>query len=314
VDSFEAATPQEAHGSPGSAAIRTNGLSKRYGKVSALTDCTITVPEGRITALIGPNGAGKTTLLRLLAGLALPTGGAMTVNSGIPRQDPAFLADVGFLAQEIPLYRRMSATDHIRVGAHLNPRWDSASVRERLTALNIPLDRAAGKLSGGQRAQVALALILAKQPRLLLLDEPVAALDPLARRNFLGVLADAVAASGLTVVMSSHLVADLERVCDHLVLLASSRVQLCGDIDEVLAEHQIMVGPRKDITAIQRSRSVIQVTRTPRQITLLVRGNAPVADPAFQASEVSLEELVLAYLGQDASPAPTPLTTEGADQ
>jgi ABC-2 type transport system ATP-binding protein len=312
--SVEGAGFREAQRPPGTTAIRTSGLSKHYRKVSALTDCTITVPEGRITALIGPNGAGKTTLLRLLAGLAVPTAGEMTVNGGIPRQDPAFLADIGFLAQEIPLYRRMSAADHIRVGAHLNPRWDGASVGERLTALNIPLDRAVGKLSGGQRAQVALALILAKQPRLLLLDEPVAALDPLARRNFLGVLADAVAASGLTVVMSSHLVADLERVCDHLIMLSSSRVQLCGDIEDLLAEHQILVGPRKDITAIQRSHSVIQVIRTPRQITLLVRGNGPVADPAFQASDVSLEELVLAYLGQDAPPALSSLATEGEDQ
>jgi ABC-2 type transport system ATP-binding protein len=314
VGSPEAAAPRMGQAAPAAAAVMTSGLSKRYRKVSALTDCTITVPEGRITALIGPNGAGKTTLLHLLAGLAIPTAGKMTVNGGTPRQDPAFLAGIGFLAQEIPLYRRMSAADLIRVGAHLNPRWDGASVRERLTSLNIPLDRAVGKLSGGQRAQVALALTLAKQPRLLLLDEPVAALDPLARRNFLGVLADAVAADGLTVVMSSHLVADLERVCDHLIMLSSSRVQLCGDIEELLAEHQILVGPRKDITAIQNSRSVIQVTRTPRQITLLVRGNAPVADPAFQASDVSLEELVLAYLGQDAPPALTALSTEGDDQ
>jgi ABC-2 type transport system ATP-binding protein len=314
VGSFEAAAPREAHGAPGPAAIATNGLSKRYRKVSALTDCTITVPEGRITALIGPNGAGKTTLLRLLAGLAMPTAGEMTVNGGTPRQDPAFLADIGFLAQEIPLYRRLSAADHIQAGAHLNPRWDGASARERLTALSIPLDRAVGKLSGGQRAQVALALILAKRPRLLLLDEPVAALDPLARRNFLGVLAGAVAAGGLTVVMSSHLVADLERVCDHIILLASSRVQLCGDIEDVLAEHQILVGPRKDITAIQKSHSVIQVTRTARQITLLVRGKGPVADPAFQAGDAGLEEVVLAYMGQDAPSALTPLTAEGEDQ
>jgi len=314
ADSLEGTGLGEAQRPPGPAAIATSGLSKRYRKVSALTDCTVTVPEGRITALIGPNGAGKTTLLHLLAGLALPTAGEMTVNGATPRQDPAFLADIGFLAQEIPLYRRMSAADHIRVGAHLNPRWDGASVQERLTSLNIPLDRAVGKLSGGQRAQVALALTLAKQPRLLLLDEPVAALDPLARRNFLGVLAGAVAANGLTVVMSSHLVADMERVCDHLIMLSSSRVQLCGDIEDLLAEHQILVGPRKEITAIQKSHSVIQVTRTPRQITLLVRGNGPVADPAFQASDVSLEELVLAYLGQDAPPALTALTTEGDDQ
>ena len=317
VGSFEAAAPRETHGGRGSAAIATNALSKHYRKVSALTDCTITVPEGRITALIGPNGAGKTTLLRLLAGLAVPTAGEMTVNGGIPRQDPAFLADIGFLAQEIPLYRRMSAADHIRVGAHLNPRWDGASVGERLTALNIPLDRAVGKLSGGQRAQVALALILAKQPRLLLLDEPVAALDPLARRNFLGVLADAVAMGDLTVVLSSHLIADLERVCDHLIMLASSRVQLCGDIEDLLAEHRVLTGPSKDITAIERDQRVVQVTRTPRQTTLLVRLKGPVIDPAFEVSEVSLEELALAYLGEEVPPPQAPahhLTAVGDDQ
>ena len=296
--------------------IQTSGLSKRYRKVTALSDCTVTVPEGRISALIGPNGAGKTTLLRLLAGLAAPTAGEVAVNGTVPRQDPAFLASIGFLAQEIPLYRRLSAGDHIRAGSHLNPRWDDGSVRRRLKALDIPLDRAVGKLSGGQRAQVALALTLAKRPALLLLDEPVAALDPLARRNFLAVLADAVAAGGLTVLMSSHLVADLERVCDHVIMLASSRVQLCGDIEEVLAEHQILVGPRKDTTAIERSHRVVQVIRTPRQVTMLVRLNGPVVDPAFQASHVSLEELVLAYMGmgQDAPSALMHLTTVGEDE
>jgi ABC-2 type transport system ATP-binding protein len=297
------------------AVIETCGLSKRYGRVTALSDCTITVPEGRIAALIGPNGAGKTTLLRLLSGLAKPSGGEVAVLGGTPRQDPAFLADIGFLAQEIPLYRRLSAEDHIRAGAHLNPRWDSASVRQRLKNLNIRLDQAVGTLSGGQRAQVALALTLAKQPRLLLLDEPVAALDPLARRNFLATLADAVAAGGLTVIMSSHLVSDLERVCDYIVMLAASRVQLCGDIDTVLAEHQVLVGPRKDTTAIERAHAVVQVTRTPRQTTLLVRLNGPVTDPAFEASDVSLEEMVLGYMGQGAAvPALANLTTVGDDQ
>ncbi len=296
------------------AAIRTSELSKRYRRVTALSGCTITVPEGRISALIGPNGAGKTTLLRLLAGLTRPTAGELAVNGGIPRQDPAFLASIGFLAQEIPLYRRLSAEDHIQAGAHLNPCWDGESVRERLTALTIPVDRAVGTLSGGQRAQVALALTLAKRPRLLLLDEPVAALDPLARRNFLAILADAVAAGGLTVVLSSHLVADLERVCDHIIMLAASRVQLCGDIEELLAEHQLLVGPRKDTTAIERAHRVVQVTRTPRQTTMLVRRCGPIIDPAFEASDVSLEELVLAYLGQDAPPALARLTSIGDAQ
>ena len=142
-------------------AIETRGLSKRYRRVTALSDCSITVPESRICALIGPNGAGKTTLLRLLAGLARPTGGDVCVLGGTPRQDPEFIAGIGYLAQDIPLYRRLTAEDHIKAGAHLNPRWDGESARTRLRELAIPLDRAVGTLSGGQRAQVALALTLA---------------------------------------------------------------------------------------------------------------------------------------------------------
>jgi ABC-2 type transport system ATP-binding protein len=300
----------------GGAVIQTRGLSKQYRRVTALSDCSVSVPEGRISALIGPNGAGKTTLLRLLAGLARPTAGEALVLGAMPRQDPAFLADIGFLAQDFPLYRRMSAEDHISIGARLNPRWDAASARQRLGGLRIRLDQPVGTLSGGQRAQVALALTLAKQPRLLLLDEPVAALDPLARRNFLGTLAEAVAGGGLTVVMSSHLVVDLERVCDHIIQLCESRVQLCGDIDELLASHTMLVGPSKDTGAIERAHAVVQATRTPRQTRLLVRLSGPVADPAFEASDVSFEELVLGYMSQDAPaeearPFPERLTLAG---
>jgi len=297
-------------------AIETHELSKRYRRVSALTDCTVTVPQGRVSALIGPNGAGKTTLLRILAGLASPTGGMVTVLGGVPRQDPAFLAEVGFLAQEIPLYRRFAAGDHIRIGAHMNPRWDASLVRDRLAELRIPLDRPVGKLSGGQRAQVALALTLAKRPRLLLLDEPVAALDPLARRNFLATLTAAVADAegGLTVVLSSHLIADLERVCDHIILLAASKVQLCGDIDTLLAEHKVLVGPAKDTSALERAHTVVHAQRTARQVTLLVRLNGPVIDPAYQVEDVSLEDLVLAYMGAEVAPEQAHLTTVGEDR
>ncbi len=294
--------------------IKTRGLTKHYRRVTALSDCTITVPDGRISALIGPNGAGKTTLLRLLAGLARPTAGELAVLGGIPRQDPAFLAEIGFLAQEIPLYKRFTADDHISIGARLNRHWDAAYARDRLRSLNIPLDRAAGTLSGGQRAQLALALTLAKKPRLLLLDEPVAALDPLARRNFLATLAEAVADSGLTAVLSSHLLADMERVSDHLILLATSRVQLCGDIDALLAEHHVLVGPRKSTTAIEKTRTIVQAVRTDRQTTLLVRGNAPVLDPAWESADVGLEEMVLAYMGQECMPATAHLTTVGEKQ
>jgi ABC-2 type transport system ATP-binding protein len=295
-------------------AIETRGLTKRYRRITALSDCSITVPEGRISALVGPNGAGKTTLLRLLSGLASPTSGEAAILGSVPRQDPAFLAEIGFLAQEIPLYRRMSAEDHIGIGAHMNPRWDGQSVRDRLTGLNVPLGAPVGTLSGGQRAQVALALTLAKRPRVLLLDEPVAALDPLARRHFLGTLADAVAQGGLTVVLSSHLVADIERVCDHLILLASSRVQLCGEIEDLLAEHRVLVGPRKDTTAIERDHTVVQTERTARQTTMLVRLTGPVADPDWEAEDVSLEDLVLGYMGADAAPAIAELTVAGGKQ
>ena len=294
-------------------AIETNELSKRYRRVSALTECSVTVPEGRVCALVGPNGAGKTTLLRLLAGLARPTGGTASVLGGAPRQEPAFLAGIGFLAQEIPLYRRFTAEDHIRIGAHLNPRWDAGLARTRLEELRIPLDQRVGTLSGGQRAQVALALTLAKRPRLLLLDEPFAALDPLARRNFLATLTSAMAeaAGDLTVVLSSHLVTDLERVCDHIILLAGSRVQLCGDIDTLLAEHKVLVGPRKDTAPIERAHTVVQTMATARQSTLFVHLNGPVADPAYQADDVTLEELVLAYMGADETSAGRHLTTVG---
>jgi ABC-2 type transport system ATP-binding protein len=296
-------------------AVQTRELSKNYRrKVTALSGATITVPEGRISALIGPNGAGKTTLLRLLAGLARPTGGEIAVLGNRPGQSPSFLSDIGFLAQEIPLYRRFSVEEHIGASAHLNSRWDGPSVRQRLEGLGIPLDQQVGALSGGQRAQLALSLTLAKRPRLLLLDEPVAALDPLARRQFLAHLAEAVADGDLTVVLSSHLLVDLEHTCDHLILLAAAKVQLCGDIDTLLAEHQVLVGPRKDTTAIERDHTLVQAVRTARQTTLLVRGNEPVIDPAFQASDVGLEELVLGYMSQHAGPTPPHLTTIGGEQ
>jgi ABC-2 type transport system ATP-binding protein len=296
-------------------AIETHELSKRYRRVSALTDCTVTVPQGRVSALIGPNGAGKTTLLRLLAGLASPTGGTASVLGGIPRQDPAFLAEIGYLAQEIPLYRRFTARDHIRIGANLNPRWDESVVRTRLEQLRIPLDQRVGTMSGGQRAQVALALTLAKRPRLLLLDEPVAALDPLARRNFLGALTSAVAEAegSLTVLLSSHLITDLERVCDHLVLLAGSWVQLCGDIDALLAEHKVLVGPRMAAGLIERTHTVVQTVQTGQLSTRLVRLGGPDTDPAYEAEDVGLEELVLAYLGAEDASSGKHLTTVGED-
>ena len=221
------------------AAFETAGLGKRYGSAWALQDCTLGVPEGHVTALVGPNGAGKTTLLRLLVGLAKPSAGTLEVLGRVPDGSEEFLAGIGYLAQDVPLYRRLSAADHLALGGRLNRVWDDDGARRRLSGLGVPTDRAVATLSGGQRAQVGLGLALAKRPRLLLLDEPVAALDPLARREFLAALSEAVADGEVSVMLSSHLLHDLERVCDHVILLERvPRADLRGHRDPArLAPH-----------------------------------------------------------------------------
>jgi len=292
-------------------AIETVGLSKRYGSTWGLQDCSVDVPEGSISALVGPNGAGKTTLLRLLMGLRRPTSGEARVLGRAPAQDEDFLASVGFLAQEIPLYRRFSAAGHLRIGAHLNQRWDAAAAERRLTALRVPLDRPVHSLSGGQRAQVALSLALAKRPRVLLLDEPLAALDPLARREFLTSLADVTVEGDVTVVLSSHLVHDLERVCNHVILLSASRVRLCADIDDVLGGHRALVGPRRSTAELEHLFTVVKVTQTERQSRVLARLDGPVLDPAWEVSEVGLEDIILAYMAEDEALTAGPLSLAG---
>jgi ABC-2 type transport system ATP-binding protein len=286
-------------GAGAASVVDATGLGKRYGRLWALEDFTATVPEGRVSALVGPNGAGKTTLLRLLAGLSTASAGQVTVLGRPPGQDPAFLADIGYLAQDIPLYKRLSALDHLDACARLNPNFDLAGGRARLEDLHVPADRAVATLSGGQRAQVALCLALAKRPRLLLLDEPVAALDPLARRQFLGALAAAVAEGGLTVLLSSHLVHDLERVCDHVLLLDAAHVQLCGDIEDILSTHRSLVGPRRSGDAPLPGVDAVQVTHSTRQTRVLARLERPVLDPAWQEEEVGLEDIILAYMGRN---------------
>ena len=292
-------------------AIETRGLGKRFGSLWALADCTLAIPRGRVSALVGQNGAGKTTLLRMLVGLSSPSSGEAFVLGSAPQQNEEFLASVGYLAQEAPLYRRLSVADHLDMGAHLNPGWNDGAARERLGELRIPLDRPVKTLSGGQRAQVALSVALAKRPQLLVLDEPVAALDPLARREFLASLTQAVAEGGVTVILSSHLLSDLERVCDHVVLLASSRAQLCDDIDRVLATHRMLVGLRRDSTPLEPGITVINETHTSRQSRLLVRLDGPVLDPAWEVSEIGLEEIVLGYMGQAAPFTPGALSLVG---
>ena len=281
-------------------AITTQGLGKRYGSKWALRDCTIEVPEGSVTALVGPNGAGKTTLLQLAVGLSRPSAGDVTV-LGLSPRDPALLARVGFVGQEHPLHRGFTVAETLKLGRKLNPGWDDALAHERLRRLDLPLDRTVGRLSGGQRAQVALTVALAKRPELLVLDEPVASLDPLARREFLNALMEAVSETGLTVILSSHIVAELERVCDHLVILAQAHAELAGPIDEIVAGHRLLTGPRTEAVAVARMHDVIRERHTERQTTLLVRADGHVYDADWELHEVDLEEIVLAYLGYGAS-------------
>jgi ABC-2 type transport system ATP-binding protein len=279
--------------------LETTQLSKRYGRTWALQDCTLTLPAGRVAALVGPNGAGKTTLLHLSAGLLEPTAGSVQVFEQSPlRQPKETLPRVGFLAQDHPLYPSFTVADLLTFGRKLNPGWDDTLARARIDKLGIPLDRRAGKLSGGQQAQVALVLALAKRPELLLLDEPLASLDPLARRDFLRMLMDAVAESGMSVLLSSHIIGDLERVCDYLIILSAARVQLAGDIQEIVRTHKRLVGPRQDQAAVASVHTLIEASHTARQTTLLVRTHGPILDPSWEIQEASLEDIVLAYLGQ----------------
>jgi ABC-2 type transport system ATP-binding protein len=275
--------------------LHASRLGKRYQHTWALRDCSLELPEGRVVALVGPNGAGKTTLLHLAVGLLAPTAGGIRVFGAPPANRPEVLARVGFLAQDKPLYHSFTVAEMLRFGARLNPDWDHAVADRWLDRFDLPPDRRVGQLSGGQRTQLALALALAKRPRLLLLDEPMADLDPLVRHDLARLLMETVAAEALTVVLSSHVLAELATICDYLVLLAVGRVQLAGDTEELLAGHKLLVGPRRDPPRAG-PHQVVAASHTDRQTTLLVRVAGPVHDPAWAVHDVDLEQLVLAYM------------------
>jgi ABC-2 type transport system ATP-binding protein len=283
------------------AVLQTRNLGKRYGRRWALSDCTLSIPPEHVVGLVGPNGAGKTTLLHLAVGLLAPTSGVITVLGGRPGSGPRQLRRVGFVAQDTPVYARLSVAEHLRLGGWLNPVWDAGLAGRRIGQLGLDPAQRAGKLSGGQRAQLALTLAMAKGPELLVLDEPVASLDPLARRDFLQGLAEVAAGHEVSVVLSSHLVADLERVCDYLIVLASSQVQLAGPVQELLACHHRLAGPGADLPDLPAGMEVIEASRSNRQTTLVVRGSGPVPDPSWAAGPVNLEDLVLAYMARAAA-------------
>jgi ABC-2 type transport system ATP-binding protein len=288
--------------------IETDRLGKRYSRTTALTDCTLRVPAGRIVGLVGPNGAGKSTLLGLTCGLTAPTTGSIAVLGNRPAAGTAQLARVGFVAQDAPVYSGLSVADHLRLGARLNPRWDMSLAQRRIQRLGLDPAQKAGRLSGGQRAQLALTVAAAKRAELLILDEPVAALDPLARSAFLRDLLDFVAELGVSVVLSSHLLGDLERVCDHLIVLAASRVQLAGDVADLLAVHYRITGTGAGLPA---GAEVIHADHTAREATVIVRSTEEIPG----ADHADLEDVGLAYMTRAAESSVrgsslTPLETQ----
>ncbi|MDQ2815667.1 MAG: ABC transporter ATP-binding protein [Actinomycetota bacterium] len=287
--------------------IETSGLGKRYGGTWALRECTLAIPGGHVAALVGPNGAGKTTLLNLAVGLASPTAGGVTVLGGRPPGSPAALDGIAFVAQDTPLYKNLSAADMLHLTRNLNRRFDQHYAETRLGELGIPLGRKAGKLSGGQRAQLALTLALARRPRLLVLDEPVAMLDPVARHDFMATVLTAMVDDGVSVGLSSHVLADLERVADYLIVVSRGGVRVAGEVEDLLASHRLLTGPAAEADRYAQ-RPVVHARRAGAQAHLLVRATAddPVP-PGWEAHPVGLEELALAYLrepGAAALPGP----------
>ncbi len=276
--------------------IETSGLSKRYGRTWALRECTLAIPDGHVAALVGPNGAGKSTLLNLAVGLSAPSAGGVTVLGGRPAGSPAALDGIAFVAQDTPLYKNLSVADMLYVTRNLNRRFDQFYAQTRLDELGIPPKRRAGKLSGGQQAQLALTLALARRPRLLVLDEPVAMLDPVARHDFMATVMTAMVADGVSVLLSSHVLAELERVAGYLILLSRGRVQLAGEVDALLASHRLLTGPAAEVDQYA-GRPVVHAGRAEAQARLLVQATAddPVP-PGWTARAASLEELALAYL------------------
>jgi ABC-2 type transport system ATP-binding protein len=300
-----------------SLALEGTAVSKQYGRSWGLRDCSVSLPQGRIAALVGPNGAGKTTLLSLAAGLIRPTAGDLHVLGWDPyRQATLVLPRIGFLAQDVPLYKRWTVEEMLRLGKELNPHWDQERAAKRLRRLGIPFERKIGHLSGGQRAQVALAIALAKRPDLLLLDEPLASLDPLARRDFLVELTEAAMTEGFTVLLSSHVITDLERVCDYLLLINCGRLQAAGEIDQILSQHALLVGPRVPEDIQIAGLDVVRASHSERQSLLWVRARGdrtPLPD-AWESKDLSLEDIVVAYLASPEACSLPPPAAVGSTQ
>ena len=289
--------------------IECVGLGRRYGRIWALSECTLAIPQGHLVALVGPNGAGKTTLLNLVVGLTHPTAGQVRVLGTELAGSPAALDGIAFVAQDMPLYKHLSVADMVHLTCNLNLNFDRTYARRRLTELGIDTKQKAGKLSGGQQAQLALTLALGRHPRLLVLDEPTSPLDPLARHDFMATVMTAMADEGMSVVLSSHMLAELERVADYLVLIARGRVRLQGQVQELLAFHRLLTGPSNG-AAVPADWEVIQSSPAGAHTHQLVRlppSEQPLP-PAYQARPVGVEELAMGYLRETAASQQPTLT------
>jgi ABC-2 type transport system ATP-binding protein len=296
--------------------IETHALGKSYGSTRALRDCTLAIPDRHVVALVGPNGAGKTTLLNLAVGLVLPTTGEVTVLGGRPAGSLAALDGIAFVAQDAPLYKNLSAADLLHETRNLNRRFDQDYAERRLGELGIPLRQKAGKMSGGQQAQLALTLALARRPRLLLLDEPMAMLDPIARHEFMATVMTAAAEDGVSVVLSSHVLAELERVADYLVLVSHGNIQVAGEVEDLLATHCLLTGPASESGRYSRQWNLVHASSAASLVRLLVRydGTSDPVPPGWEARPVTLEELTLAYLREPGAAAlPGPARGWGAE-
>ncbi len=277
--------------------IETKALAKRFGRTWGLRECTLSIPTGKVAALVGPNGAGKSTLLRMAAGLSRPTSGMIKVLGGVPSAgDDSLLRRVGYLDQERPLYKGFRVDEMFRFGAGTNQTWDMTTAHAYVDQLGISLRDRVDKLSGGQQAQVALTMCLAKQPELLILDEPAAELDPVAREDLLRLLMREVAERGTSVVLSTHALGDVGSICDYLVIMSHSTIVLADDLEFVVESHRFLSATSSNAPALPEGVTVIDTRTSSRDVTHLARMSLPLVDETWQITEPTLDEIIMAYL------------------
>ena len=277
--------------------VETESLTKRFRRRTALLECSLSVPRGRVVALVGPNGSGKTTLLRLLAGLSRPTEGRISVfGEEMSMSNTDLRSRVGYLDQDRPLYERWRVREILEFGRRTNPAWDADFAAQHLARLDIDLESLVKNLSGGQRAQVALAVCFAKRPDLVLLDEPASALDPVARQDLLQNITELFADNEASVLMATHAIDDVSAICDYVIILSQSRVVLSEDLDYVLESHRLLSRGVDDGVPVPRGATVLDERRTTREITYLVRLGMPMERDGWRIERPTFNEIAIAYL------------------